>query len=105
MIVDAWLFSTKSCRLSSRLGYPTDAVSLAEPLEAGLSAGHNFVDVRLVTGVPQDCVVWRFKDPVQCKCQFDRAEVRAEMARVRRNRMNDEVTNFTRQLIELRVRQ
>ncbi len=55
----------------------------------------DLVDVRLMTGVPQDRIGRRVEDPVERQRQFDRAEVRAEVATVLRDGLDDEVADLT----------
>ena len=79
-MVEAWLFSTKSCAALLAARVAGEAAGLAQLVEAGLPAGDDLVDVGLVAGVPQDGVAWGVEHPVQGQRQLDRAEVGAEVA-------------------------
>ena len=57
-------------------GQPAFLLELREALTA---AGHELVDVGLVTGVEEEDVLGRVEDPVQGEGELDDAEVRAEM--------------------------
>ncbi len=61
------------------------------------------MDVGLVTGVPQNHVARRIKDAVHRERQFDRTEVRAEMATSGGHGLDDESPDLLGQLGQLVV--
>ena len=85
-------------------GVAGEAAGLAQLGEPGAAAGHQLVDVGLVAGVPQDGVARRLEDTVQGQRQLDGAEVGAEVAAGLGDRRDDEVTDLTAQLGQVRVR-
>jgi hypothetical protein len=51
-----------------------DPAELAERVETSAPAGEHLVDVRLMTGVPDELVVWGIEDAMQRHRELDRAE-------------------------------
>ena len=74
-MVEAWLFSTKSCDALLAARVAGQPAGLAELLEPALATGDDLVHVRLVAGVPQDRVGGRVEHAVQRERQLDGAEV------------------------------
>ena len=56
------------------------AVGLADGVEAVLAAREQLVDIDLMAHIPDEFVLRRAEDAVQCDGEFHHAEVRAEMA-------------------------
>ena len=54
-----------------------------------------------MAGVPDDRVVWGVEHAVQRERELDRAEVRAEVSAVRRDRLHDQVADLVGELVEL----
>ena len=54
---------------------PRNSVGLTQLVESGAPARNDFVNVRLMSRVPQNCVARRIKYSVQCKCQFNCSKV------------------------------
>src|SRR5262249_54292208 len=57
-----------------------EAARLAQTGKVLAPAGDDLVDIGLVPGVPQDDVARRLEHPVHGEGQFDRTEVRSEVA-------------------------
>ena len=70
---------------------------LAQARERVAAAGHEFVHVRLMTGVPHDGVARRLEHAVQGERQLDRAEVRSEVPAGRRERLHQERPDLARE--------
>ena len=64
----------------SALREAAQAAHLAQAGHAVTPSGQDFVRVGLVAHVPDDAVVGRVVDIVQCNSQLDRAEIGAEVA-------------------------
>ena len=52
-----------------------NAAGLAQLAEATAPSRHNFVDVSLVPGVPQNCIARRIKRAMQRESEFDCSKV------------------------------
>ena len=66
------------------------AAGLLQRFEPEPAPGEQLVDVRLMPGVPQDDVTRGVEDPVQRQRQLDGAEIGAQMATGRGDRLDDE---------------
>ena len=81
-----------------------EAAALAQVLEAVASTGEQFVDVGLVSGVPEQDVLGGLEDPVQRQRQFDDAEVGPEVtAGGSCHGRDDELADLAAELVELVV--
>ena len=72
-------------------------------LEPVAAAREHLVRIRLVADVPDQSVVRRVVDVVQRDGQLDRAEAGREMAAHLADRLDEELTQFARQRLELRL--
>src|ERR1700688_5018381 len=70
------------------LGEARKAATLTQRTHAPAPAGQDLVRVGLVADIPDDLVLRRIKDALQCDREFNDAETGAEMAAGDRNRVN-----------------
>jgi propionyl-CoA carboxylase alpha chain len=52
---------------------PFQAALLAQAAHAGIATRQNFVGIGLVTHIPDESILWRVKNIVQCQSQFNGA--------------------------------
>ena len=78
-----------------------ESVSLSKSGESLRAAGDDLVGVALMTGVPENDVLGGVEDSMDGERQFDDAEVRAEMAPMSGDRLDDEIAHLPRQRLEL----
>ncbi len=71
--------------------------------EAATTPRDQFVDVRLVSGVPEDGIARRLEHAMQGKGELHRAEVRPQVTTGLGDCCHDEVANLAREFLELRV--
>src|SRR5690606_15576681 len=74
-----------------------DAAMLAQARHAFASAGQDLVRIALVANVPDDPVARRIEYIVERDREFDRAEIRRQVAAGAGDRIDDEATQFIRQ--------
>ena len=74
-------------------------------VEIGGPPGQDLVHVGLVPRVEDDRIMRRIEDPVQRQCQFDDAEIGAQMSAGCSDLVNQEFTDLTGQLVQLRLGQ
>ena len=67
-------------------------------------SGQDFVPVCLVADIPNQDIVRRIEDIMQCNGQFDHAEARAQMPFFRRHHIDDKSAQFLRHLRKLVLR-
>ena len=77
-----------------------NATCLAQLAKAPAPTRNNFVNVGLMSCVPQDGVTRLIKYAVQCKCEFDCTQVGTEMATRFGNCSHYKITDLGSQLLE-----
>ncbi len=87
------------------LGETGEAAALAQAQHAVAPAGENFVRIRLVAHIPDQPVMWRVEDVMECQGQFDHAQTGAEMTAGNGDGADGFVAQFRRQLCQLVLRQ
>ena len=80
-----------------------DAFVLAQLVHLATPAGQDLVRIRLVADVPDEPVVGSVEDGVQRDGQLDRAEVRRQVPTRTRNRLQHELAQLGRQVLEGRA--
>ncbi|CAB4773605.1 unannotated protein [freshwater metagenome] len=75
---------------------PRDTSTLAQEVETIRPTGQDFMNIRLVTGIKEDGVFGRVKNPMDRDRQFNHAQVGPEMATTLAHGSNQEFTNLAR---------
>src|SRR6185369_15998555 len=70
------------------------AAALAQLVERARATRQQLVHIGLMTGVPQDAVKGRVEYAVNRQREFDRAQIRAEVATGARDRVDQEITDL-----------
>ena len=83
------------------LGETGKATALTQCADAPAPLGENFVRIGLVADVPDQTVVGRIEDMMQCDSQFDHAQTRAEMTTGDGNGIDRLCAKFFRELRQL----
>ena len=82
---------------------PAEATFLAQGAEAVEAAGEEFVGIGLMAGVPYHGVLRQLERGVECDGQFNRAQVRAEVASGAADVRKDRGADLVRQRQQLLV--
>src|SRR5580658_9497560 len=82
-------------------GKAVQTIGGANGIEPVLSPREQFMHVTLVAYVPDEFVVRRGKNAVQCQSQLDHAKIGTKMASILGQFGNQLVADFSRQLIQL----
>jgi hypothetical protein len=75
-------------------GISRESAALAQLCEIATPTSQKFVNVRLMSGVPEKDVLRRVKHAMQRQGEFDNAEVRTQVSTGRGDRGDDELSNF-----------
>ena len=86
-------------------GVTRQALRLTQTRELGGATRDQLVHVGLVSGVPQNRIGGTVENTVQGKGEFDRTEVRTEVATRFGNGLHDEVADLAGEVVQLFVRQ
>ncbi len=73
-------------------------------MEDVFSTRQNFMNIGLVTHIPNQSVFWSVKHIVQCKCQFHHSQTGPQMPFFSRQHIDDKSPQLFRQYWQLRSR-
>ena len=83
------------------LGKAGQAAALAQSSDPVATAGQNFVGIALVTDVPDQLVLGRIENRVNCDCKLNNTQACTEMPTGYRNCIYDFAANVVRDLLQL----